>query len=74
MALRSSLQAAVDAATAAETDDTKCTALVNGVIDATLEALCMQSPVSTGQRQALTVLKAEALTDVADFSAAMFPE
>jgi hypothetical protein len=66
------MTAMVAAVTAAETEDTKTTALIDGVIDCTLEALCFQSPVSPGQRQALAVLKAEALAEVATISAEVY--
>jgi hypothetical protein len=65
MALRKSLQTAVTATTAAGTNSLKTTAIVNGVIDATFEALSKQSPMTPGQQQAITVLKADALTNVA---------
>lgn len=74
MALGKMLQIATDATTAAVTEEDKTTALVNGVIDATFDALSSLSPISPGQQQALAVLKADALTNVADIQVAIFGE
>jgi hypothetical protein len=72
MAIRKSLQTAATATTAAGTNTLKTTAMVNGVIDSTFEALAKLGPVSPGQQQALPSLKADALTNVATLRIALF--
>lgn len=72
MALRKSLQTACTATTAAGTNTLKTTAMVNGVIDATFEALAKLGPLSPGQQQALPSIKADALTNVATIRIALY--
>lgn len=72
MALRKSLQAACTAATAAGTNTLKTTAMVNGLVDSTLEALSKLGAISPGQQQAIPAIKAEALANVATIRIALY--
>lgn len=58
--------------TAAGTNTAKTTAMVNACFDAALHAMTKTGAISPGQQQAVTALKADALTNVATIRIALY--
>ena len=72
MALRKILTKGCTDTTAAGTNTLKTTAMVNAVAAATVEAMGKTGAITPGMQQAVTVLIAEMLTNVATMRIALY--
>jgi len=73
MALKSKiLQKGCTDTTAAGTNTLKTTAMVNAVVEATLDAICKTGAVTPGQQHIAKDLKADMLTNVASIRIALY--
>ena len=71
MALGVKLTALVTAVTAAADAEAKTTALVPGLFDALVHEMCKAGPITTQQQTRVAALRAEAVTNIADFITAL---
>ena len=73
MALKSKiLTAGCTATTAAGTNTLKTTAMVNAVVNATMDAISKHAPVTPGQQSIAAALQADMLSNVATLRIAIY--
>ena len=68
MALRATVQAVVDATTSASGTTAKATALVPPLVDVIIKEITRTYSLNSNQTEKIAVLRAELVTNIADFA------